>query len=185
MAEELLDVLNEDGTPTGKRILKSEAHRVGAWHRAAHVWIVTPDLRVLLQRRAAVKENYPRLWDVSAAGHVAAGESAIEAAIREVREELGIALRETELEPIGRTREQCVLNEGRYIDNEIHEVFLVRRAVREIGELTLQPGEVDEVALVALDALVARVAERDETLVPHAEEYALLPGAIRQMSRSR
>jgi isopentenyl-diphosphate delta-isomerase len=73
---ERIDVLTPDGRPTGVTKGKSEVHRDGDWHRAAHVWIVTPSGRILLQRRSVRKENYPGFWDVSAAGHLSAGESA-------------------------------------------------------------------------------------------------------------
>ncbi|HWS72528.1 MAG TPA: NUDIX domain-containing protein [Thermoanaerobaculia bacterium] len=172
--DEWLDVLRDDGSPSGERIVKAEAHRTGAWHRAVHVWIVTPDARVLLQRRAATKENFPSLWDVSCAGHVSAGERAIDAAIRELAEELGLQVAAEEVQPIGVLRQQCVLNEGKYIDNEVHELFVLRREV-DLSALTLQAEEVDDAALIAIDELRARVEGHDPSLVPHAlAEYALL-----------
>ena len=161
---EPIDVLTPDGLPTGEVIDKADAHRSGAWHRCAHVWIVSGS-RVLLQRRAFAKENWPGKWDVSVAGHVGAAESAIDAAKREAREELGLTL--SNLEHIGTLREQCVLNGGTYIDNEIHEVFVVRQDI-DLAMLTLDPAEVAEVALVTLDDL-----DRYD-LVPHPDEYALI-----------
>jgi isopentenyl-diphosphate delta-isomerase len=164
MAEHI-DVLTPEGAPTGVTKTKGEVHRDGDWHRAAHVWIVTPDGRLLLQRRSLRKENYPGLWDVSAAGHLSAGESAREAAVRETFEELGLRIDAGELQFLGTVRESCVLNEGTYIDNEIHEVFLVRRDV-DCSSLVLQDGEVDEVMLV-------RELPK-EGIVPHPEEVALM-----------
>jgi len=165
---EQIDVLDENGFPTGVIKPKDAVHRDGDWHRAAHVWIVTNDGRVLLQKRAAVKENWPGWWDVSAAGHCSAGESALETAIRETDEELGLKLIASDLQHVGTFRDPVVLRGGSYIDNEIHEVFLVRRDV-DLGALTLQAEEVEAVALVAPDELLTR---RD--LVPHAGEHALI-----------
>jgi isopentenyl-diphosphate delta-isomerase len=164
-AVELIDILTPEGAPTGVRKPKGEVHRDGDWHRAAHVWIVTPDGRLLLQRRSLRKENYPGLWDVSAAGHLSAGENAIECALRETFEELGLRIGADELQFLGTRRESCVLNGGTYIDNEIHEIFVVRRDV-DLASLVLQDGEVDDAMLVR--ALPA------EGLVPHGEEYALI-----------
>ncbi|HEV2719915.1 MAG TPA: NUDIX domain-containing protein [Thermoanaerobaculia bacterium] len=164
---ELIDVLTPDGAPTGATKPKADAHRDGDWHRAAHVWIVASDGRLLLQRRSLRKENYPGLWDVSAAGHLSAGESARECAVRETFEELGLRLNAGELQFLGTVRESCVLNEGTYIDNEIHDVFIVRRDV-DLASLALQDGEVDEVMLVR---------EFPPGMVPHPEEYALLDHA--------
>lgn len=166
-------MLTPDGTPTGRTAEKSELHRLGGWHRSAHVWIVTSSGFVLLQRRSLAKRNFPGLWDVSAAGHVAAGETAEAAAIRETMEELGIAIRASELTRIGTLREQWSLDGGAYLDDEIHDVFLVKRDVRP-DELTLQIGEVDEAVLLHVDTLRRHVENRDPSLVPHWEEYDLL-----------
>ena len=38
------------------------------------------------------KNIYPLLWDVSVAGHIDAGETFFEAAIRECKEEIGLTL---------------------------------------------------------------------------------------------
>jgi len=127
--------------------------------------------RVLLQRRSPRKENNPDLWDVSAAGHLSAGESAVDAAVRETMEELGLTLRRDELKLVATLQESCVLNNGTYYDNEFHEVFVVVRDV-DIDALTLDPEEVAEVKWV--DQL-----RPDGSFVPHAEEYALLSEWLR------
>jgi isopentenyldiphosphate isomerase len=168
---ELIAVLTPDGAPTGIRKPKELIHRDGDWHRAAHVWIVARDGHILLQRRSLRKENNPGLWDVSAAGHLSAGESGIEAAVREVREELGLSISGDELQFVATLRESCVLNEGTYIDNEFHEIFLVRRDV-DLPSLSLDPEEVAEVKWV-------RHLRPDATFVLHEQEYALL----RRLSR--
>jgi len=62
-----------------------------------------------------------------------------------------------------------MIEERCYADREIQEVYLVRRDV-DSGALTLQAGEVDDVALVPLDLFRERVVSRDGTLVSHWEE---------------
>ncbi len=183
MPDELVDVLDSCGKPTGRCKLKHEIHRDGDWHRSAHVWLATPDNRVLLQLRCMQKENHPGLWDISAAGHISAGEHATGAAIREVEEELGITIGEGDLEPLGELREQWVLNGGRYIDNELHSIFLVRREL-DTTALLLQEQEVAASKLVTLDDFRARIARRDPTLVPHWAEYALLIKRLEQPFRA-
>ncbi len=168
MTIELVDVLTRDGTPTGAKKSKADVHRDGDWHRSAHLWIVTEPGRVLLQRRSLQKENHPGLWDVSVAGHISAGESAEDAIVREAAEEIGIAIAPEELEHIGTIVESHALNDGRYLENELHEIFVMRRAI-DLAALRLQRGEVDDVAVIPLADLRTR---RD--LVPHPEEYELL-----------
>jgi len=175
---ELLDVLTPDGLPTGRTKAKPDVHRDGDWHRAAHVWLVTPDARVLLQRRAAMKENWPDLWDVSVAGHISAGENAVEAAIREAHEELGLVLAPEDLTHLGTLQWHAVLNAGTYIENEFHEVFVATMAI-DLDALVLDPAEVAEIALVQPE----EIARYD--VVPHDEEYGLLRGYLNALRSSR
>jgi isopentenyldiphosphate isomerase len=171
-AEELVDVLGDDGIPAGFTKAKKLVHRDGDWHRSAHLWIVRADGHVLLQRRAPVKASWPDLWDISVAGHVSAGETAVEAVLRETREELGLIVSPSALQFLGTLRYQAVVNEGTYIENEFHDVYLTVRDV-DLATLRLDPAEVAEVRWVREEEL-----ERYE-LVPHPEEYALLHRAMR------
>jgi len=158
--------LTAEGHPTGTRKPKNEIHRDGDWHRAAHIWIIAPDGRFLLQRRSLRKENNPGLWDVSAAGHLSAGESASEAAVRETFEELGLQLDARDLEFITTLRQSSTLNNNTYFDNEFHEIFIVRRDV-DVESLSLDQEEVAEVKWVS-------ELRPDGTFVPHGEEYDLV-----------
>lgn len=171
MAHEWIDVLTPGGVPAGIVKPKPDVHRDGDWHRCAHVWIVASDGRLLLQRRALVKENWPGLWDISVAGHVSAGESAAGAAVRETFEEIGLRIAAEELVHIGTLRYSVRLRED-YIENEFHEVHVVRRDV-DPASLTLDPLEVAEVRLVRPGDL-----EQYER-VPHEDEYALLRTFLR------
>jgi 16S rRNA (adenine1518-N6/adenine1519-N6)-dimethyltransferase len=66
--------------------------------RAAVVFIMTSDGRVVLQLRSKSAHRYPSHWDCSAGGHVMTGETYAQAALRELEEELGITC---ELEHLG------------------------------------------------------------------------------------
>lgn len=164
---EQVDVLTADGAPTGIVKPKPDVHRDGDWHRAAHLWIVTPDGRVLLQRRAETKESWAGMWDVSVAGHIGAGERPLDAVLREAHEELGLELAPNDLRHLGTLRYQAVLHGGAYIENEFHEVYLATVDV-DVRALNLDSVEVAEARLVS-------PAELDTYgLVPHPESYALL-----------
>ena len=89
---EYLDVVDENGQPTGAIIERAAAHREGVPHRTAHLWLVrTLDnrIQVLLQKRALTK-SFPGCYDISSAGHIPAGQDYIPSAIRELKEELGL-----------------------------------------------------------------------------------------------
>jgi isopentenyldiphosphate isomerase len=182
MDDELIEVCDSAGRLTGLVKPKPAIHRDGDWHLAVHVWIVTADGRLLLQRRAAAKENHPDHWDVSFAGHVSAGESVLEAAVREGFEELGVALAPEELEFLATLPQQQVLHGGTYIDNERAAIFLLRRDV-ELAALRFQAEEVSDARLVSPDELQRMVREDDPELVPHAQEYALVLARVRAGQR--
>ncbi|QLA16080.1 NUDIX hydrolase [Desulfolutivibrio sulfoxidireducens] len=87
---ELVEYLDARDRPLGIMPL-SEVHRQSLFHRSVLILVYNPQGKVYLQKRAASKAVYPGRYDVSASGHVKAGESRLEAAIRELDEELGIA----------------------------------------------------------------------------------------------
>ncbi len=74
-----------------------EAHEKKLLHRASYIMLVNKEGRILLQKRANVR-NYPHMWTLSASGHVDYGESYEEAAHRELGEELGV---KSKLQKIG------------------------------------------------------------------------------------
>ena len=167
--EEMIDVTNSSGELQGRSTSKSEIHRQGLWHRAAHVWILGRG-RVLLQRRSPRKENHPGLWDVSAAGHVSSGEDVLLSAVRELGEEIGIHLDASALVPIGEITEEYILHDGLYIDREVVTIFAARLDL-DPATLTLQEEEVAEVRWWTASELEQRARDRDPGFVPHGDEY--------------
>lgn len=95
MADELIDIYDENMNHLGTA-MKSQAHREGLWHKAFHCWIINGD-KVWLQLRGKIKDLHPDLLDISAAGHLAAGEEAKPAGMREIKEELGLNVQEEQL----------------------------------------------------------------------------------------
>jgi isopentenyldiphosphate isomerase len=92
------DVLTEDGKRSGVRLPNTDVHARGLWHSSSHIWIYDGAGHVLLQRRSYHSWNYPGAWDISSAGHLSSGETALRAARRELKEELGIEVRPGQLQ---------------------------------------------------------------------------------------
>ncbi len=145
--DEYIDIVDGKGMFTGRKALKSEAHSKGWFHNTIHVWLYDPNGHILLSQRSAQKLIFPLMWDVSAAGHVDAGESIMDAARRETFEELGISLNEEDLRAIGVFRHMSSYDNGRIKDYEFHHAHIAPLKL-ELDELLLQPGEVDAVKLV-------------------------------------
>ena len=167
--DEKVDILDARGKKTGEVAWKSEAHRLGLWHRCFHCWIVAPETSsggpyLFVQRRAAEKETWPDRLDVSVGGHLEAGEGALDG-LREVEEELGLEVATRELVPLGTRRAELEIPAG--LDREFQEVFLLVRFLSH-EDLRLQEKEVAAVVRLRLDVVEA-LYEGGEIL---AEEWA-------------
>ena len=92
----------------GKVKEKMQAHEDGNFHRTAHIWIINNKKELLLQKRSASKKSHPNCWDISAAGHIRSGESVMDGALRELKEELGVETKEEDLQYIVTDRKSVV-----------------------------------------------------------------------------
>lgn len=170
--EEYIDVITPEGVLTGEKKTKSQIHIDGDWHRAAHIWLVNSNNEVLLQRRAKTKINHPDMWDISAAGHVSAGEDVLTSAMREVEEELGVSISKEEMRHIGTLKDETVQNNGTYINKEVNDVYLIKKDI-PLSEMTKQDEEVDDLQYFSLDTLKKWIEEKNPELVQHDEEFEL------------
>lgn len=169
--DELIDIVNQNGIPTGVSVPKSEIHKKGHLHNTAHVWCYTSEGYILLQQRAASKAICPLLWDVSVAGHVDAGETVEQAAIRESKEEIGINISEEQLQKIGVF--ECIQSyTNGIIDNEFHNTFIVKIDVN-IKDLSPQEDEVEALKFVSLSEFEALLnnSENNSHFVPSNRDY--------------
>ena len=166
--DELIDILTPDGKSTGKTALKSEAHKNGWFHATVHVWLFTSDKKIVLQKRAMTKKVFPGLWDISVAGHIAAGETILTSAKREVLEEIGLQLEDKDLFKIG-TRVHQVSHGNGIQDNEHHHVFIAQLKV-PLSKLTIQKEEVDDIKLFDLSTLT-NTKNLENILLPRFHDY--------------
>jgi isopentenyl-diphosphate Delta-isomerase len=172
-AAEHLDVLDPQGRPTGIVKSRDDVHRAGLWHRTAHVWIINGQNQLLLQKRARTKESFPGLWDVSAAGHITAGDESRKAGVRELKEELGIDVKNGEMEYLFTVNQKYEDRARPFIDNEITDVYVVRKKLC-IDDIVIDKKEVENVAFARIDKFRMEIKKRADLYVPHPEEYARL-----------
>ena len=166
--DELIDILTPEGTPTGTTALKSEAHTHGWFHASVHVWLYTADKKILLQKRALSKKVFPGIWDISVAGHIAAGESILASAQREIFEEIGLQIKQSDLMKIG-TRKHQVAHDNGILDNEFHHVFIAELKT-PITELSIQEEEVDAIDLFDL-SILKDTKNLENVLLPRFHDY--------------
>ena len=169
--DEIIDIVTKDYKPTGKTALKSEIHTKGYYHNTAHVWLYTTSGEILLAQRSYKKVICPGMWDVSVAGHVDAGETVEDAAIRETLEELSLNLTATDLNKIGVF--ECFQSYDSGIqDNEFHHTYIAKLN-QDLNTLTPQLEEVEALQLVTIKQFETFLAnsETNDYFVPSNRAY--------------
>jgi len=179
--DELFDVIDMYGAPTGVTKRRADVHRDGDWHRAIHVWVYGQDASgafLVLQRRGLDKDSWPGSLDAPAAGHLAAGETP-EDAFREIEEELGITPDPSALHHVG-TRVIADEMPPDHFDREYDEVYLLRRD-DPLETYRPDPIEVDALVRVPLDDWIAFVFGETSTIegtLMRASDRAITPLTI-------
>ncbi len=170
--EEYFDVLDEKGNKTGKKKLRNEVHRDGDWHRTVHIWIINEQGNVLLQRRSEKKDSYKNMLDISCAGHIDAGETSIESAIREIKEELDLDATKKDLQYI-ETLKECAKPSPTFIDNEFCDMYILRTD-KKIEEMKFQTEEISEILYVPYDKFKEMLINKQPDILVPEEEFELL-----------
>lgn len=168
MEHEMIDEYNYRGEKIGI-VDKEIAHKMGLWHKSVHVWILNDKNEILLQYRCAEKKLYPNTWDCSFAGHVGAGESSIQAVLREGKEELGINVDLENLNYVLTNRENVKYEQIN--SNEFVDIYILRQNV-ELDKILFQKEEVSNAKYVSLDEFFKLIEEGK--VLPHKIEYMIL-----------
>lgn len=147
--EELIDVLDENGNKTGEILTRKQIHKKGLCHKIVVISIIDEKGNILMQQRSKNKSKNPGKWDVAVAGHVSSGQTSTEAAIRETLEEVGIKVKEKELEYVLTYKNKENVKED-YIDNQIYDCYIVKKEKIDLKDIKIQKSEVEQVKLCNL-----------------------------------
>jgi isopentenyldiphosphate isomerase len=88
---EIFDIVDEQDRVIGQAARSACHGNPALVHRVAHVLVFNTCGQLLLQRRSRHKDIQPGRWDTSVGGHLDPGESYLQAARREMAEELGVS----------------------------------------------------------------------------------------------
>ena len=177
---ERLDIVDENGVPTGAVVSREKAHAEGIRHRTSHVWLARKrggDLEILLQKRCETKDSWPGCYDISSAGHIPAGADFIPSALRELREELGGEAEAGELIFCGNRHicEDGVFHGQPFHDRQYSRVFALWR---DQEAFRLQKEEIDSVRWMEMEACLEAVRQNT---IPHCiypEELEMVKAAL-------
>lgn len=150
-------VVDDNDRPVGSATME-KIHQEGLWHRIARVMVVDENGKILLQRRSPNVLTSPNLWDHSAAGHVDAGKTYEEAALREANEEIGLT--NINLVELGSWQSKSITEDGRIL-NRFNKAYKTTLSSPKIKK---NPKEVTGVRWFSLDELKKIIAENPETM---------------------
>jgi isopentenyldiphosphate isomerase len=148
--DELLDIVNDEDIVTGQE-MRSTAHQLGLQHRGVHVFLFTHDGKMLVQKRSADRAASPSMLDCSVSEHVKTGESYLDAAMRGMKEEMGVD--GIEVKPLVKFR----MNYGPN-DNEISTLY--EGGVDPVN-VKFDPIEIEEINYYSLEELQEMIEEGD------------------------
>jgi isopentenyldiphosphate isomerase len=131
MITEIWDILNENGVATGKTTVRGAGFlKQGEYHLVVHIWIISSDGKILIQKRSPQKKLMPGEW-AATGGAAISGENSFDAASRELFEELGIYSTPETLKKLFRIKRR----------NSLLDVWAINCDL-PLEELKLQPSEV-------------------------------------------
>ncbi len=132
---ELWDILDENGNPTGRTVERGKPMKPDEYHLVVHVWIKNDKGEYLITKRTPNKPA-PNMWETTG-GSAITGDSSLQAALREVREEIGI-----ELNP---ANGKCLfkLKRQHYDAPDFVDVWLFNENVN-LDNIIMQPDEVND-----------------------------------------
>lgn len=162
--DEYWDICDRDRRLTGGTLRRGDPMTTEEYHLVVRVWIRSGDDRWLISRRAPEK-TYPYRGEPTV-GSALTGESSLDAALREVYEELGIRLRPEE----GRLKHSLrrdKLDRPDFLDAWVFEHDC------DIADMTLQPGETSGVKWVTAEKIRQMMKSKAfvpaDDLGPHAD----------------
>jgi 8-oxo-dGTP pyrophosphatase MutT (NUDIX family)/protein-tyrosine-phosphatase len=138
--KEQIDILEPDGTVTGRTSDVNTIQSMGLWHRGVHAAVYTPAGMILFEKRSETIIGNPGLWDMTFGGIVSAGEDPGVTVLRELEEELGIKARPDQVKKLFVWRYNHLLPHYGLHNRSMVHTYLIR--IEQPPSLTLQRSEV-------------------------------------------
>ncbi|MDR1065560.1 MAG: NUDIX domain-containing protein [Oscillospiraceae bacterium] len=156
---EMMDIYDKNKAPTGRVHTRGQPREDEDYVLGVQVFVRNSDGRFLITKRSGDKSGFPNLWEISGGG-VLAGETSLEAILREFREETGFTLSPERGELLF-TNTQLIPNRNGFIDTWLFSQSF------DIAEFVPQEGETTAARWASADEILA-LHERGE-FVPFSE----------------
>jgi len=137
---EYFEIINPDGSLTGKVVRRDISHQRGYLHHSVIVGIFDSDGKLLGQVRSQEKDIFPGAITFSACGHSAVGEMPLETAVREGKEETGLTIDSSRLVRIGDEVEHYIFLKQYIFSREGDHTEIFNRMTDNLSNLDLPDG---------------------------------------------
>lgn len=159
---ELWDLYDEHRQPLGRTHVRGTEFNEGEYYVCAEIWVINSEGKILIQQRHPNKKLGG--WWGFTGGGVTAGETTLQAAVREIEEEIGLQVEEEELHFLATFQAK----------NYFMDIYVVNKEV-DTKDLTLQEDEVVDVRLVSPEEF-KRMFEAGIIVKTCAKRYELYKG---------
>ena len=160
MVDEIFDVVDENDIIIGEA-LSSQCHKKGLWHRAVTIFLFNKNGEILVQKRSPNIARPDKLC-ASASGHILRGESYINGANRELKEELGI---DAELRLYSKHLMKLFYPDGT-VDREHYMIFVCNYD----GDFALQEEEIVSLDFFSVDKIKDMLKKGKDIFTPGFRE---------------
>ena len=154
--KKILDKLNNKRQYLNKTAERRE-NTLGEYRQSAHTWIINSEGKFLMQKRSPNKRTFPNMWSITG-GAVDSGETPLQGALRECKEELGIDIPKSNIE--------LILSFKRKYD--FVDIWLVKLDIA-LNDLVLQTEEVADAKWCTIDEI--RDMQKNGELAPSIDIY--------------
>jgi 8-oxo-dGTP pyrophosphatase MutT (NUDIX family) len=148
---EFFDLYDKNMNKLGKTMPRGGTNLRGEYFPVVHVWIRRSDGQYLIQQRNKNDDIIPHQWAITG-GAVLAGETPLEGAIRETKEELGIRFEDHQFQLLKRY----------FIDNDccnyVTYLYLIEEDVL-LNDCKLDTVEVKDVAYKSMSEIYDMIAK--------------------------
>lgn len=153
---ELWDLFDENRNKVNKTMIRGQAMPEDLYHVVVHVWIKNEAGRILLTQRAADSYRSPLKWECTC-GSVLAGETSLNAALREVKEEVGISLKENKGKRIDSFRRDIV--NGKRLNDFVDVYFF--KAEEDYSLENATTSEVNDCKWIEIETIAEKLRNKE------------------------
>ena len=145
-------LLDENENLTGEYIYVGEDIPKDRYVRAVRIFIENSEGKFLIQKRSKNRDDKYG----TTGGHPKFGENSLDGMITEVKEELGLSI----------TKDDIILATKVRRNNDINDIYYMKKDINDLSKLRLQKEEVDDVYWLSVDE-IEDINKSDDMLESH------------------